>query len=525
MTRMKKFFAGLFLLIAIVMIAEIGASRRAIAQGGPQEAGMPIWMKQVWRHSLMAPRPSPTAAGRPAVIPQLLSTPNANGVLTSYQPKGATRTLGNPFFTSMGTNGRSCFTCHQPQASWSMNPETAKKIFVATKGNDPLFAPVDGANCPNLAATAKTLAQRAAASSQLLTKANIRVFMPIPANAEFQIRIVKDPYGCENNPTYGLPSGGISMYRRVMNSSNLTMNGQLAADRVTMNLQGPIMWDGREPSLESQFKDATLGHAQAAAAPNDGQIAEGVAFESGLFTAQSFDTRAKSLSADGATGGPVALSNDPPYLPATGLEGMTMFDGWANSRNAAQASIKRGQDIFNNRQFVVRGVAGTNDTGFGNPGTATCVGCHNNQNMGSSTSAGGKHLGIGDNSSSDQSGNQTTATGLPPTSDMPLFSFLCPRDVNGNSIIPFFSNPVTIGGIVYDDFRTTDPGMALVTGKCKDLGKFKIPRLRGLAARAPFFHGGNAATLSDVVDFYNKRFNLELNQQERQDLINFLGTL
>jgi cytochrome c peroxidase len=54
---------------------------------------------------------------------------------------------------------------------------------------------------------------------------------------------------------------------------------------------------------------------------------------------------------------------------------------------------------------------------------------------------------------------------------------------------------------------------------------FKVPRLRGLAARAPYFHGGSAATLADVVAFYNLRFNMGLSAQDKQDLINFLGTL
>jgi cytochrome c peroxidase len=525
MISMKRLFSVLLPLAVVLAIAGIEATHRANAQSGPPRPETPPWMKLVLRQAMMAPRfgvAVPTRA--PATIPQTLSNTDSTGVVTSYQPQGATIKATNPFFAVLGTNGRSCFTCHQPQAAWSMTPQLATSIFLSTKGTDPLFSPVDGENCPNLAATAKTLSQKAAASSQLLSKGNIRIFMPIPANAQFQVRVIHDPYGCENNATYGLPSGGISMYRRVMNSSNLTMNGQFGANHSTINTQGAIMWDGREASLESQFIDATLGHAQAANPPTDEQISGGVAFESGVFTAQSYDNNAKSLTANGATGGPVALSQDPPFMPATGLEGMTAFDAWANTRNAAQASIKRGQDIFNNRQFTFQGVAGANDT-LGNPTTGTCSGCHSNQNIGSSVNAGGKHLGIGDNSSSDQSGNQDTATFLPPTSDQPLFSFLCPRDINGDSIIPFFSNPVTLNGIVYDDFRTTDPGMAMVTGKCADLGKFKVPRLRGLAARGPYFHGGNAATLSDVVDFYNKRFNLELNKQERQDLINFLGSL
>jgi cytochrome c peroxidase len=73
--------------------------------------------------------------------------------------------------------------------------------------------------------------------------------------------------------------------------------------------------------------------------------------------------------------------------------------------------------------------------------------------------------------------------------------------------------------------KTTDPGRALITGKWVDIGKFKGPTLRALAARPPFFHDGSAATLVDVVDFYNTRFSLNLTQQEKEDLAAFLRCL
>jgi len=57
------------------------------------------------------------------------------------------------------------------------------------------------------------------------------------------------------------------------------------------------------------------------------------------------------------------------------------------------------------------------------------------------------------------------------------------------------------------------------------LGKMKRPILRGVAARAPYFHGGNAATLTDLVDFYNVRFNIGLSAQDVADLVNFLNSL
>lgn len=49
--------------------------------------------------------------------------------------------------------------------------------------------------------------------------------------------------------------------------------------------------------------------------------------------------------------------------------------------------------------------------------------------------------------------------------------------------------------------------------------------LRGLAARAPYFHNGSAADLAAAVDFYDTRFNLNLSDQEKADLVAFLQTL
>jgi cytochrome c peroxidase len=65
----------------------------------------------------------------------------------------------------------------------------------------------------------------------------------------------------------------------------------------------------------------------------------------------------------------------------------------------------------------------------------------------------------------------------------------------------------------------------MITGKCADIGKVKGPILRGLAARAPYFHNGSAATLLDVVKFYDQRFVLNFTNQQKQDLVNFLNTL
>ena len=70
-----------------------------------------------------------------------------------------------------------------------------------------------------------------------------------PGGAQFAVTAVDDPYNCNTNPVTGLTStttGIVSTYRRPLPSTNL---GFLSA----------IMWDGREPSLSSQATDATLG--------------------------------------------------------------------------------------------------------------------------------------------------------------------------------------------------------------------------------------------------------------------------
>jgi cytochrome c peroxidase len=77
----------------------------------------------------------------------------------------------------------------------------------------------------------------------------------------------------------------------------------------------------------------------------------------------------------------------------------------------------------------------------------------------------------------------------------------------------------------FETVQTTDPGRALITGAWQDVGKFKGPTLRALAARAPYFHNGSAADLAAVVDFYDERFGIGFTDDEKKDLIAFLRTL
>jgi len=93
--------------------------------------------------------------------------------------------------------------------------------------------------------------------------------------------------------------------------------------------------------------------------------------------------------------------------------------------------------------------------------------------------------------------------------------------------VPVFSLHCTtaLGAPVDEIIQTSDPGRAMISGRCQDIGKFKGPILRGLAGHAPYFQNGAADSLEQVVNFYNLRFQMGLKANDVQDLVNFLNSL
>jgi hypothetical protein len=63
---------------------------------------------------------------------------------------GAVHTEGHPFFEALGENRRACITCHQPANAMGLSAATVRERWTETSGKDPLFAAVDGSNCPSL---------------------------------------------------------------------------------------------------------------------------------------------------------------------------------------------------------------------------------------------------------------------------------------------------------------------------------------------------------------------------------------
>ncbi len=411
-------------------------------------------------------------------IPNLQPFPNSRGYAATYSTAGGVD-LDNLFFKTLGSNGRTCVSCHSPSTGWTVNPSDIRSRFNATNGIDPIFRPNDGAVCAK--ANVSTVQARSAAYGLLLRKGLFRIDLPMPTDREFDMVNATGVY-C-NTP---MQSQFLPLFRRPLPSTNLKF---LAA----------VMWDGRESkpgltvreALLNQANNATVGHAQATSQVSPSDREKIVDFELGLFTAQI--SSLASLNNGGANGGPRFLADVPFTLgvnfpPNFNPSIFKLFEAWrTRPGSAGQAAIARGEQIFNNKKFRIRNVGGLPSSDF----EGTCGTCHNTPNVGSFSSPGFVNIGIG--------------AAIRRTPDMPLFTFR--NKASGATV------------------AVSDPGRALVTGKWDDIGKFKTPSLRALATRAPYFHDGSAATVEDVISFYVNRFTINMTPQEGADLSAFLRSL
>ena len=440
--------------------------------------------------------------GHRHVLPNGVPFRNESGFAATVSTAGAID-LTNEFFQDLGTNGRRCVSCHQPATGWTVTPESLREVFDRTRGGTiddgtgagAIFRLVDGATSPT--ADVSTLAKRRTAYKMLLNKGLIRTFLPVPANAEYELVAVDDPY-------HHASAAELSLFRRPLPTTNV-------------EFLATIMWDGREnlagqtihTDLLDQANSAQVTHA-AGAPLTDAQRASLVNFQVGLHTAQIWDYDAGSLTAAGGRGGPDELADQAFYLGINDNFGdsqthapfdavvFDLYDTWTNLHHDRRAderrAVARGQALFNNKRINISGVAGINDNpAFGRPANlaGTCTSCHDTPNVGNHSVSLQLNIGIADASRR--------------TADMPLYTLRnkATREVK----------------------LTTDPGRALITGLWGDVGKFKGPVLRAVATRAPYFHNGSAANLDQVIDFYDTRFHIGFTRSEKADLIAFLRTL
>jgi cytochrome c peroxidase len=385
------------------------------------------------------------------------------------------------------------------------------------------------------------VAGRSAAYSLLRTRGLIRIAIDVPATADFAVVNVDNPYFCNETDK-------ISMYRRALPATNLQFLSAVMFDgRESSPLTGTakILFDNYPASLLSdlahQSRDATIGHAEGdGTRPTAAEQEQIVNFETALFTAQTTGAVVGRLDARGASGGPSALLSQPFFiginssvnfllpqfeqpggLVAPGDGQFTprvfdLFDAWADlPPDSPRAAVARGQALFNSKPITITDVKGINDKYVagglvpdGIPSLkGTCGTCHDTPNVGNHSFPTPLDIGTGDPSSSDPS----VSKGGLDIAYLPKIS-VCRKD-------PVTKLPTS------ECVTTTDLGQALIDGKFDHVGRIKGPILRGLSARAPYFHNGSARTLLDAVRFYETRFGLALTPQEESDLVAFLSAL
>jgi len=474
-----------------------------------------------------------TVASAAIFIPNLFPFRDPTGFVSTYNATGPILE-NNPFFQSLGTNGRACSTCHLASDAMGLGTTSVRNTYLRTRGHDPLFAAVDGANCPNGSPT------NPADHSLLLKHGLIRIPLVLPAGSEFTISTVRDPYGCAN-VTDSTGAQTISVYRRPLPTTNLSFLSAIMFDgRETIQplTSASTFHDNLVADLMHQSVDATLGHAQAIAAPTLDQQTAIVNFELGLNSAQTYDSNARLLNSYGGLGGAYnlaqqeyhpgtndSLGHDPNGLPFNPAATFTLFQSWTNATPnsgdddaaAARRQIAAGEVLFNTRDLTISSVRGLNDnTTLGAvpvaPFIGHCTTCHDTPNVGNHSLPLPLDIGTGHDPAYESDPLIANGVSQLDFPDLPVFAITgCPN--------PF--DPTATNYVIY----TTDPGKALLTGKCADVNRIKGPILRGLAARAPYFHNGAAQDLNQLLDFYNQRFQMNLTDQEKSDLIAFLNSL
>ncbi len=515
----------------------------------PPTAGhLPEQARQAQRAPVGAVDSEPSATawwapGNGRTLAALATYRDDNGSIGILNADGAVDTRGHPFFDALGTNGRACVTCHQPANSMSLSTEMIRRRWDETQGKDPLFAPVDGMNCPHLPA------EDPKSHSLLLERGLIRVFLPWPPRAadgsriepEFTLEVVRDPTGCNTHPEYGLNSANpmVSIYRRPRPVANLRYvthegfgvfafigkNGLPASrDPVTghpsaMNL----LADARQPTLETQAVEGAVTHLQFEGKLDDARLRRITDFERQLYAAQSRHVGAGDLM---ETEGPPGLGVRNVAAGRDGLLGNNITnyviplagkwkelpksdDPAIDRQNRQRESVARGHDVFMFRTFWIRDAMHLNTVGLGNPAKRTCATCHGMHMMGMDVANGWMDIGTTNLPWAREEPRNPWNARQP---QLPLFKITCKPTVPPH---PF------LGRVIY----TQDPGRALISGKCNDVGTIVMQQLRGLSARAPYFSNGSAATLRELVDFYDRRFNIDYTEQEKEDLVNFLATL
>jgi hypothetical protein len=282
-----------------------------------------------------------------------------------------------------------------------------------------------------------------------------------PAVRDYEVTAASDPLGVGTTTR-------LFWFRRPQPTANLRSHNVHWDSALTVGT------DLRE-GLIQQARANIMGPQQGAPAPDE-IVHEIVDYERQLSHAQIYLWDAGRLDADGARGGPQHAAAQP--LVAGRFD---LYDAWKHSANPKRRQIWRGQELFNN----------------GDRNQKRCGGCHNAANNGQRVD--GRLFDVG---------ASRPELAKP---DMAVYTF------ERHAPDPITSAPVIV--------TTTDPGQGLRDGVFANLNKFKVPSLRGLLSRAPYFHNGIAADLPALVHHYEVALAFDFSPSEEADLVAFLEAL
>jgi hypothetical protein len=341
---------------------------------------------------------------------------------------------------TFGGNGRTCRTCHSKKTGTFSPEEALARVFADP--TDPLFVH-DG------------LDDGLSGTTRITEHATVRIEIPLPPD----VVLADDP----------------TRRSVILNRGTPTTMNTPALDRF-------LMYDTREPNLQSQAFNAIHGHAQNAREPT--------ALELDLIKEfQQTDSRFFSSEAlrAFANGGP------PPQLPPGSTE-----------------SEKRGRAMFDNVPFdgvTTRGICSTCHSGpmlnqfapgnpFGGP-------------------PGGRRAGIGI--------EERNLIGNP------VYAFVV-TNPDGSTVVINTPDP---GAMLTTPVPAPPPGSGFPSPpRAFFANLFKIPSLWGVKDTAPYFHDNSAKTLEEVAEHYAFYFltspstrGFVFTAQDQADMVAFLKLL
>ena len=373
-------------------------------------------------------------------------------------------TLGRELFSdgTLGTNGRSCATCHVLNEHTQLSPANAQSRFdPANPLSDPLFRAIDADN-PSAPPGSLTF--------DLLKQGLVRIPFGLPANVD-----LLDGDGNVVTPVPRPPTVRVPVWHSVPTIENTV-------------LTGPYQFAGLAPALPGQVIGAVFLHAQGLAPPTLAVRNAIASFEEASLSSETMKTTVFNF-----LNNLPAFDPDPAFPPGSNEAlGKALFQqtcakchGGPRGNEITGPGIRAEAYLELNHNGTIeidrfthrpRPLAGHESDIFLNTGVTFVT-------------------------------SLMQAKALPSTLPVVLPRYRLRFYTDATRTVQVTDLPPKCPLISRNDRSqcfTVDPGRALISGDPADFEAFDVPQLRGIAATAPYFHDNSSPTLEAVVDLYSR---------------------